>query len=109
LPEMSTPELVHDLRADPRTRHAAIVSVHEVAGADATLRLPCTPVEVLAKLVEALEVRRQAVAAAPMRSVIASPSGAWPLLDAAASRSTSRTRNGGRSAKWRRSSGIETL
>jgi CheY-like chemotaxis protein len=109
LPELSAPDLMHGLRADPRTRHAAIVGVQDVVDADASLHLPCTPVEVLASLVEALEVRRQAVAAAPMRSVIASPSGAWPLGDGGASSSNSSTRKGDRSAKWRRSSGIETL
>jgi len=109
LPELSTPELVLGLRTDPRTRHAAIVGVHDVVDADASLRLPCRPIEVLATLVEALEARRQAVGDAPMRSVSASPVGTWPLDGGSASRSTSSTRNGGRSGKLRRSSGIETL
>jgi DNA-binding response OmpR family regulator len=109
LPELSGPELIGELRSDPRTRHAAIVGVHGVVGADATLHLQCTALEVLAAIVEALEVRRQALAAAPMRSVSASPRGTWPLGATASSRSTSRMRNAGRSGKWRLSSGIETL
>src|SRR5579864_5536893 len=43
LPELSGPELVFELRNDPRTRHAAIVGVHDVVGSDASLDLPCTP------------------------------------------------------------------
>jgi len=109
LPELSGRELMHELRADPRTEHAAVVGVHDVPAADAALELPCTALSVLAATVEALEARRQALAAAPMRSVIASPRGTWPLVAAGSSRSTSRTRNAGRSGKWRLSSGIDTL
>lgn len=108
LPELSTTELIGTLRSEARTSQTAIVGLPEVRGADAELRLPCTSLEVLATLVEALESRRQAVA--PIRSVIASPRGTWPSTEAdAVSRSSSRMRNGGRSAKWRFSSGIDTL
>jgi CheY-like chemotaxis protein len=96
-------------RDDPRTLHVAIVGVRDAVDADASLALPCSPLEVLATVVDALEIRRQAVAGMPIRSVMASPRGTWPLADADSARSSSRTRNGGRSAKWRLSSGIETL
>jgi len=57
----------------------------------------------------ALEARRQTVAAAPIRSVIATPVGARPLVDGGSAWGTSRTRNAGRSGKARLSSGMETL
>jgi hypothetical protein len=95
LPELSPSELVLALRADARTRQVAIVGVH--ADADARLQHPYTPFDLLATVVEALESRRQVLAGAPIVSVMSSP------------RSTSTTRNAGRSAKWRLSSGIETL
>jgi CheY-like chemotaxis protein len=107
LPELSAPDLVRSLRADPRTNQTAIVGVHNVVDADATLQLPCTPFDILSTVVEALEeMRRQAVATTPIRSVSASPRGSSGLTE---SSSSSRTRNPIRSAKWRLSSGIETL
>jgi CheY-like chemotaxis protein len=110
LPELGGQELVHELRSQPRTRDAAVIGLGGLTDVDATLQQPYRPVDVLASVVEALEARRQALAAAaPIRSVIASPRGTWPLLEAASSRSSSSTRNAGRSAKWRLSSGIETL
>jgi DNA-binding response OmpR family regulator len=109
LPELSTPELMLGLRTDPRTCHAAIVGVDDVVDADACLRLPCSSVEVLATLVEALEVRRQAAVAAPTRSVTGAPVGAWPPVEAGAARSSARTRNDGRATRWGRRGGIETL
>jgi CheY-like chemotaxis protein len=109
LPELSTHELMLGLRTDARTHHTAIVGVQGVVEADASLRIPCNSVEVLATLAEALEVRRQAVAAAPMRSVMASPVGTWPSVGGVAPRSTSRTGSGRRSGNWRRGSGIEAL
>jgi CheY-like chemotaxis protein len=51
-------ELSDRLRADPVTRHTAIVGVHDVVDADASLALPCNPVELLATVVQALEARR---------------------------------------------------
>jgi CheY-like chemotaxis protein len=106
LPELSGPELMFELRDDPRTRRVAIVGVQDVVGSDASLDLPCTPMSVLSTVVQALEVRRQALATtAPIRSVIASHLGKWPLVETDSSRSSSRTRNAGRSL----SSGIDTL
>jgi CheY-like chemotaxis protein len=58
LPEMGGAELSDRLRADPVTRHTAIVGVHDVVDADASLALPCNPVELLATVVQALEARR---------------------------------------------------
>jgi CheY-like chemotaxis protein len=110
LPELSPAELVRALRSDPRTNQTAIVGVHNVVDADATLQLPCTPFDVLSTVVEALEeMRRQAAAATPIRSVSASPRGGSGLAGSTSARSNSRTRNAGRSAKWRWSSSIETL
>ena len=109
LPELSATELMEDIRSNSRTHSAAIVGVQEVTGADAHLPNSCSPVDLLATVVEALEVRRQAVAAAPIRSVIASPRGTWPLVEGDSSRSSSRTRNGGRSGNGRLSSDIETV
>ena len=105
LPELSSTELIDLLRCDSRTRHVAIVGTD----ADAQLPVPFTPLDVLATMLEALEVRRQAGVATPIRSVIASPRPTWPLVEGEASRSSSRIRNAGRSGKWRLSSGIETL
>jgi CheY-like chemotaxis protein len=110
LPEMSAAELADGLRSDPRTRHTAIVGVHSVVDADASLEMPCNPFDLLGTVVRALEGRRQKLAAeAPTWSVIASARGTWPLGDGVASRSSSSTRNAGRSGKWRLSNGIETL
>jgi CheY-like chemotaxis protein len=111
LPELSAPDVMLGLRSDPRMRHTAIVALtngEAAADADAALALPWTPVDLLATLVEALELRPQTQAAIPMRSVIASPFGA-ASAEAVVSGSTSRTRKAGRSGKWRLSSGIETL
>ncbi len=108
LPEMGAPELINGLRSEARTQHTALVGIHDLAGIDAWLNLPCSPVDLLATILEALEVRRQTLAVAPMRSVRASARGTSPL-GTAPSRSISRMRKGGRSAKWRFSSGIETL
>ena len=112
LPEISPLEVASTLRSDPRTRHAALVEVGSRGmrlALDASLAEAGHPVEVLAAVVMALEVRQGDPAAAPMRSVSTSPWGTWPLLSAALSHSTSRIRNAGRSGKWRMSSGIETL
>src|SRR5438067_10561336 len=109
LPEMGAADLARGLRSDPATRHTAIVGVHNVVDADASLDLPCKSVELLATVVEALQVRRQELAAAPIRSVMASARGTVPLAEGASSRTTSRTRNAGRSGNWRLRSGIETL
>jgi CheY-like chemotaxis protein len=73
LPELDAPELMHALRENPRTRHTAIVALQDIPDCDADLALPCTPLDALASIVSALEVRRQALKVAPMRSVIASP------------------------------------
>ena len=108
LPEMGADELVSRLRSDPATRHAAIVGGHDVVEADASLPLPCDPVALLATVLIALETRRQALAAAPIRSVITSPRGTAPFVEGT-SRATSSTRNGGRSGKLRFRSDIETL
>jgi DNA-binding response OmpR family regulator len=110
LPELSAPELVRSLRSDSRTRQVAIVGVHNEVGADATLQLPCTSFDVLSTVVEALEEsRRQAGAATPIQSVSASARGAWSAGASTSAPSSSSTRNAGRAAKWRLSSGIERL
>jgi DNA-binding NtrC family response regulator len=101
LSELSAADLANSIQSDPRTRHAALVEV----GSDGA----STPVELLAAVVSALESRYADPAAMPTRSVSASPWGTWPLVSAALSHSSSRTRNAGRSGKLRLSSGIETL
>jgi CheY-like chemotaxis protein len=63
LPELGAPELMHGLRSDPRTRHTALVALSNVRDGDADLQLPCTPHDLLASVVYALEVRSQALAA----------------------------------------------
>jgi CheY-like chemotaxis protein len=80
LPELDVPELMHALREDPRTRHMAIVALQDIPDCDADLTLPCTPLDALASIVRALEVRRQALTVVPIRSVIASPRGTRPLV-----------------------------
>lgn len=109
LPELGAPELMRGLRSDPRTRHTAVVGLSNVPDGDADLQLPCTPGELLSSVASALEARRQTVASAPIRSVIASPVGAWPAADGGSAQVISRTRNAGRSGKLRLSSGIDTL
>ena len=109
LPEIGAVELAEGLRSDPRTRHIAIVGLHNEVDADAALELPCNPIDLLAAVADALETRRHVLAAAPIRSVMASPRGTWPLVEGTSSRSTSRTRNAGRSGKVRLRSGIDTL
>lgn len=99
LPEIGARELASELRQDQRTRDVAILAVEP----------PYGPAELLASVVAELEARGQTVAAAPIRSVSASPLGSWPLVGGASSRATSRMRNAGRSGKWRLRSGIETL
>ncbi len=107
LPELSAAELMHGLRSDLRTRHTAVVGLTDVADGDADLQLPCTPRELLTSVASALEARRQTVAGAPIRSVIATPAGARPLVDGGSTRASSRIRNAGRSGKARLS-GMET-
>ena len=107
LPELSAPELMAAMRDN--SHQTAIVGLHSLAGTDALLPAAATPLELLATMLRALEARRQAVVATPIRSVIASPRGTWPLVEGDSARSSSRTRNDGRSGNWRLSSGIETL
>lgn len=109
VPELSGVELIDSLRSDPRTRCTAIIGMRGATNVDASLNVPCDPIELLAAIVDGLEARRQALAATPMRSVNASAVGTWPFVDSGAARSTSRTRKAGRSGQWRFSSGIETL
>lgn len=108
LPDLCAAELMARVRSDPATRHTAIVGTHEEVDADASLALPWSPFDLLATVVTALESRRQVLAAAPMRSVMASPRDIAPFI-VGASRATSRTRNGGLSGKVRFSSDIDTL
>lgn len=109
LPEIDPDELARGLRQDQRTRNIAIIGARESDAVDVSLALPCGPIELLGSIVRALQARHQAVAAAPIRSVIASPFGNWPLVEGGSSRATSRIRKAGRSGKWRLSNGIETL
>lgn len=111
LSEMDPDELARALRQDQRTRNLAIIGARESDAVDVLLALPCEPIELLGSVVRALQARSevQAVAAAPIRSVMASPLGRWPLVEGASSRATSSIRKAGRSGKWRLSSGIETL
>jgi CheY-like chemotaxis protein len=97
LPELGAFELLSGLRSDPRTRHTAVVGLTNVTDGDAALQLPCTPRELLTSVASALEARRQTVAAAPIRSAIATPVGARPLVDGGSAWGTSRTRNTARS------------
>ena len=114
LAELSPADVASSLRADPRTRHAAlVVEVGSDADAspatDASVGEVSDPVELLGALLAALETRHADAAAAPIRSVSASAWFTWPFGVAAPAHSTSRTRNAGRWGKWRLSSGIETL
>ena len=68
LPELDAPELMHALHEDPRTRHTATVALQDIPDCDADLTLPCTPLDALASIVSALEVRRQALTVVPMRA-----------------------------------------
>jgi CheY-like chemotaxis protein len=112
LAELSPADVADSIRSDPRTRHAALVEVgpeEPSLALDASVDEGANPVELLAAVVSALETRYAEPAAAPMRSVSASPWATWPLLGVAVSHSTSKIRNAGRSGKWRLSSDIETL
>jgi CheY-like chemotaxis protein len=92
LPELGALELMAGLRCDPRTRHTAVVGLSTVMDGDAELQLPCTARDLLVSVANALETRRQTVAAVPVRSAIASPVAARPPVDGGASRAASRTR-----------------
>jgi CheY-like chemotaxis protein len=97
LSEVDTAEVLRSLRADPRTRHTALILVGRADAtlhADARIELPCSALQLLASVMQALSPRRsgaarrahrrvlpartprvaarQADAAAPMRSVLAS-------------------------------------
>ena len=114
LAELSPADVASSLRADPRTRHAALVvevGTEAAAGpaTDASVGEVSNPVELLEALLTALEARQADSATAPMRSVSASAWGTWPFGVAAPAHATSRTRNAGRAANSRLSSGIETL
>jgi CheY-like chemotaxis protein len=70
LSEISAIDVVRTLRADPRTRHTAVVHVRGDGQAspfdpaievDGRVDLPCHPVDLLATLVTALEARRAEV------------------------------------------------
>jgi DNA-binding response OmpR family regulator len=124
LPEIAADDVLATLKSDLKTRHCAVLQLHEPGNADGELEvdgcvdLPCDPIELLAAVMEALETRsavrgsvarRQPEVGAPIRSVSASARGVWPLVVSDASRATSRMRNAGRSGKCRISSDIETL
>jgi CheY-like chemotaxis protein len=100
LAELSSADVASSLRADPRTRHAALLVEVGASESDG---------EMLGALLAALETRHAEPAATPIRSVNAAALGTWPFVGATLSHSTSRIRNAGRSGKWRLSSGIETL
>ena len=123
LPELGAVDVLHMMRTDRRTRHCAVLQLHDCTSAedeldsDGLLNLPCHPVELLATVVDALETRHgvrgsaaqnQVPTGVPMRSVSASIR-AWPLVATGAAQATSRMRNAGRSGKCRRSSDIDTL
>lgn len=97
LSEVGTAEVLRSLRADARTRHTALILIGRADAAlvaDARLELPCSALEVLASVMQALSpespgatrrthrrvlpvrtpraAARQGDAAAPMRSVLAS-------------------------------------
>jgi CheY-like chemotaxis protein len=97
LSEVGTAEVLRSLRADARTRHTALILIGQAdvaLHADARIELPCSDLEVLASVMQALSPRSpdaprrahrgvlpartprgaasQADAAAPMRSVLAS-------------------------------------
>jgi len=111
LPELGAADVLHLLRTDRRTRHCAVLQLHDCAVAedeldsDGLLNLPCHPLKLLATVVDALETRHavrgsvaqaQLEAGVPMRSVSASMR-AWPLLATGAAQATSKMRNAGRS------------
>jgi CheY-like chemotaxis protein len=124
LPEVGAVDVLASLKADPRTRHCAVVQLQEAGhtecslAVDGSLELPCQPVELLAAVIDALETRqatrrsaveRQPDVAVPMRSVSAPARGARSLVGGGAVQATSRMRNAGRSGKARFNNGIETL
>ena len=87
LPEIPPADVVHSLRTDPRTQHAAVVQLGlgpDLFDSDARIGVPCSLVELRATIVSALEGRQAklqprvlpVVAPAPMRSVSASVWGA---------------------------------
>jgi DNA-binding response OmpR family regulator len=63
LPEITTFEVIHTLRHDPRMQRIALVHVQDTPNGgigldvDGLLELPCKPVELLATLLRALEAR----------------------------------------------------
>jgi DNA-binding response OmpR family regulator len=68
LPEVAAADVLHTLRADPRTRNTAVVQIGAFdcqLDADGWLDLPCRPVELLASVVNALAARH----VAPIQSV----------------------------------------
>jgi CheY-like chemotaxis protein len=70
LPEVASTELVRELRANPRTRHAAVVAIDdESLDCDGHAMLPCSAVDLLATVVRALETHRAALA--PVTSRVA--------------------------------------
>jgi CheY-like chemotaxis protein len=109
LPELGARELLAGLRSDPRTRHTAVVGLAKAVDGDTDLQLPCTSRELLVSVANALEARRQTVAAKPTRSVNASPLAARRLAGGGVSAATTRPRNAGRPGKTRLSDGINTL
>jgi CheY-like chemotaxis protein len=63
LPEITTVEVIHTLRHDPRMQRTALVQVRATAyggiglDVDGRLDLPCKPIDLLATLLNALEAR----------------------------------------------------
>jgi DNA-binding response OmpR family regulator len=73
LPEVAAADVLHTLRADPRTRNTAVVQIGASDGrldVDGWLDLPCRPIELLASVLNALEARH-VDHAAPIQSVSA--------------------------------------
>jgi DNA-binding response OmpR family regulator len=69
LPEISTRDVVSTLRANPRTRHAAVVRLRDSPAAatsevDGAIDLPCNSIELLATVIAALEARHTTEVAA---------------------------------------------
>jgi DNA-binding response OmpR family regulator len=94
LSEIATAEVVRSLRSDPRTRNTALILIGDEDAAlevDASIKLPCNPIELLASVMRALQEQArdasarhrivplrapmsalQAEMATPIRSVLAS-------------------------------------
>jgi DNA-binding response OmpR family regulator len=80
LSEIATSEVVRSLRTDPRTRNTALILIGDgdpELEVDASIQLPCNPIELLASVMHALQEQARDAAARHRVLPLRAPIGAF--------------------------------